>query len=352
MWSNPRGDFKLTLILFFGALTAGGVLPFAIYRFATGQTFVGLVDLAIVAGVGLGALRAWKTGKSEGTALMIAVIYSIGCMLVSRMAGLSGVLWIYPVLLANFLLVRRRHAAVLSIVVIAFVAAFDVALPNIPQKAMFAVTAVEVSLFAYVFAWRAETQRTQLEAVAARDPLTGAHNRRNMADELKAAMAASERDAAPVGLLIFDLDHFKSINDSFGHEAGDRVLVEVSELVRRCTRKQDRFFRMGGEEFGLLLPGAEPAALRRIAEKLRTTVEQEVRRGDRRVTMSLGAASYCAGESADSWQRRADLAMYRAKRDGRNRTVFDDCCEHTAGLAGDATPAPAFGTAARSSQDG
>lgn len=333
MWTKLRGDFTLALVVAFGALTVLGVTPFAVYRLGRGQLLHGLLDLALVAAIGIGAVYAWRSGRTRGTALLIAVICSAGCIVVARLAGFSGLLWVYPVVLANFLLVGRTRAALLSAIVVAAVAGFDAVLPGMLHKALFVVTALEVSLFAYVFAWRAETQRTQLEAMAAHDPLTGAHNRRNMAAELKAAMAASVRDGTPLGLLIFDLDHFKAVNDTLGHEAGDRVLVQVSGLVRRATRKQDAFFRLGGEEFGLLVPGADAASLHRIAEDLRTTVEAEVRCGDRAVTMSVGAASYCPGESAGSWQRRADLAMYRAKRDGRNRTVLDDGSESAAAAA-------------------
>jgi diguanylate cyclase (GGDEF)-like protein len=336
MWTKLRGDFTLALVVAFGAFTVLGVTPFAVYRFAQGQLLIGLLDLVLVATISIGAAYAWFSGRSKGTALLIAVICSAGCIVVAHLVGLSGLLWVYPVLLANFLLVGRRHAAILSAVVIAAVTFVDPILPAVMHKAIFVVTALEVSLFSYVFAWRAETQRTQLEAMAAHDPLTGAHNRRNMAAELKTAMAASIRDGTPLGLLIFDLDHFKSVNDTLGHEAGDGVLVQVSEVVRRATRKQDGFFRLGGEEFGLLLPGADSGSLHRIAEKLRTTVAAEVRCGNRGVTMSVGAASYCPGESAGSWQRRADLAMYRAKRDGRNRTVLDDNCEHVPVVAGEA----------------
>jgi diguanylate cyclase (GGDEF)-like protein len=330
MRSKLRGDFQLTLTIAFAVVTMLGIAPFAVYRYTHGQALVGLLDTAIMLAIGLGAAQAYRSGKAEAMALLIAATCSIGCAAVSALVGLAGLLWAFPVLLANFLLVPRRQAAALSLALTAGVLLFDPVLGSVMLKAAFAVTAAVVGLFAGIFAWRAESQRVQLEAMAAHDPLTGAHNRRNMAAELKAAMAASVRDGTPLGLLIFDLDRFKSINDSMGHEAGDRVLVQVSELVRRNTRKQDRFFRLGGEEFGLLLPGADAQSLQHIAEKLRRTVEAEVRCGDHGVSISLGAASYCPGESAGSWQRRADLAMYRAKRDGRNRTVFDGDCGHVA----------------------
>ena len=137
-------------------------------------------------------------------------------------------------------------------------------------------------------------------------------------------MASSMRTGRPLGLLIFDLDHFKQINDDFGHEAGDEVLVQLSDVVRGSTRTDDRFFRLGGEEFGLLLPGANTATLRDIAETLRESVEREVKCRGRSITISIGAAHFRPGESASTWLARTDAAMYRAKRTGRNRSVFED----------------------------
>ncbi len=158
--------------------------------------------------------------------------------------------------------------------------------------------------------------------MALRDPLTGASNRRGMEGELAAYMAASRRNRTPLALLAFDIDHFKRINDEFGHETGDQVLVQLAEIVRANTRGEDRFSRLGGEEFGLLLPVSDAGAARAAAEKLRLAVERDLRCRGRRVTISLGAAVHRPGESAADWMARADAAMYEAKRGGRNRTVL------------------------------
>ncbi len=157
--------------------------------------------------------------------------------------------------------------------------------------------------------------------MASRDPLTGAQNRRGMGDELAIAIASSTRDGTPLGLLVFDLDHFKAVNDAHGHEAGDEVLVSLADVVRAGTRKGDRFFRLGGEEFALLIPGADDAALHAIAEKLRLRVQDEVACHGQPVTISIGVAALLPGEHVADWLARADAAMYRAKRTGRNRTV-------------------------------
>ncbi|TYT24877.1 GGDEF domain-containing protein [Luteimonas viscosa] len=323
LWTRLKGDFHLAIVVMFGTITVLGITPFAFFRFMVGQRAIGILDMLIVSGIAAGSVYAWRTGRTVGAANFMSVTYSIGCIAVAHLAGLPGVLWVYPVLVANFLLVGRWPALLISTLAVAAITASDAALASNLQKVMFVTTSVVMSLFSFVFASRAELQRSQLEAIAVQDPLTGAINRRGMQAELEIAIASSIRSGIPLGFLIFDLDRFKQVNDSFGHEAGDDVLVQVAELVRRSTRVNDRFFRLGGEEFGLLLPGANTGALWSIAEKLRMAVDGEVQCRGRGITISIGAAPFRPGESATDWLARADAAMYRAKRSGRNCTVID-----------------------------
>jgi diguanylate cyclase (GGDEF)-like protein len=324
MLPKLRNNFKLALIVLFGVIAVMGVTPFAIYRFAIGQPLAGTLDLLILLCIGFGSVYAWRTGRTEGAARFAAVTYTTGCIAVAHVSGLPGLLWLYPVLLANFLLVGRGMAVIISAIAIVVVAMSDTALASMAEKLMFVSSALVTSLFAYVLALRSEEQRLQLESIAAHDPLTGAYNRRGMDAEMEIAISSSMRNGSPLGLLVFDLDHFKQINDSFGHEAGDAVLVRIAELTRRSTRRGDRFFRSGGEEFGLLVPGADSESLRFMAEKLRATVEDEVSCNGRAVTVSIGATWLVPGESAADFLSRADAAMYRAKHQGRNRVVVEE----------------------------
>jgi diguanylate cyclase (GGDEF)-like protein len=154
------------------------------------------------------------------------------------------------------------------------------------------------------------------------DGLTGLLNRRALDRRVHEEFARIRHDGDELAVALLDLDHFKQINDSFGHETGDEVLVQVADLIRSSTRMDDRFFRLGGEEFGLLLPGANATSLMNVAEKLRLAVEREVQCHGRNVTISIGAAPFHPGESPADWLGRADAAMYEAKRNGRNRTVL------------------------------
>lgn len=325
MWMEKlRQDFHLALIVMFGIVLNVMILPFAVYRFVEGQLLVGTIDVLIVMCVDIGVIRAHRHGSTAGVALFLVVVSSIGCIAISYVTGPAGPLWLYAVMLTSFLLVERKRAAIISAIGIAGVAASSLALPELAHKAAFVGSSVLVCSFAYIFSWRAEMQRNQLEVLALLDPLTAAGNRRGMNAEVGIAIAMSSRDGTQLGLIIFDLDHFKRINDRHGHDAGDDVLVQVANVVRATTRKSDRFFRFGGEEFALLVRDTTRGDLRDMAEKIRLAILRGVRCGDLIVTASFGASLLRKNESPTNWQARADAAMYRAKHEGRNRTVIDE----------------------------
>ena len=324
MWIDRlRQDFQFALIVMFTLVLNVMILPFGAYRFLNGQVLPGFIDILMVACINMGVLHAYRSGRTAHVALLIVVTSSAGCIAIAYVAGSVGPLWMHGVLLSNFLLVGRKPATIISAIGIAAITASALALPDLVHKATFVGSSIVVCAFAYIFSWRADLQRRQLEDLALLDPLTGASNRRGMDAELEIAMATSARNGKPLGLIIFDLDHFKRINDRHGHDAGDSVLVQVANLVRRTTRKNDRFFRLGGEEFALLIPDIGPDTLHEIAEKIRVAIQAHVSCSNSVVTISLGASILRSGESAKEWRARADAAMYRAKREGRNRTVMD-----------------------------
>lgn len=325
MWMDRiRQDLHLALVLIFSFISSLMILPFMVYRILNGQFLAASIDAALIVCIGIGALHAYRSGNTRRVAMFLAVTDSAGCIAIAFVAGPAGPLWMYAVMLTNFLIVERKPAALISAIGIAAIVASPLALPELVHKAAYISSSMVACVFAYVFAWRTDLQRKQLEDLALLDPLTGACNRRGLNAELEIAMATSSRNGKPLGLIIFDLDHFKRINDRFGHDAGDNVLVQVANVVRKTTRRNDRFFRLGGEEFALLIPETSPESLRDIAEKVRLAIQREVRCGDASVTSSLGASILRIGESAGNWQARADAAMYRAKHGGRNRSVIDE----------------------------
>ena len=178
----------------------------------------------------------------------------------------------------------------------------------------------------------------RFQHLAAVDPLTGVYNRRFGLGRLKEEWGRAIRSETPLGLLAFDLDHFKSVNDTYGHLTGDRVLRDVTAAARLVLRDGDVLIRTGGEEFLAVLPGAGPEDTRGIGERIRRAteaVEVHVDGGVVRPTVSIGAAVFPAVTVASPEQltELADEALYAAKRSGRNRLMM------SAGL--DLEPIPA-----------
>lgn len=166
-------------------------------------------------------------------------------------------------------------------------------------------------------------QRRMYEA-AVRDPLTGIYNKRYFIDRLRGEYAYSVRHAVPLSLLLFDIDHFKRINDTYGHPAGDAVLKTLAQVVSRAIRAEDIFARYGGEEFAVIARELESAPAYAFAERLRRIVEStriEAEGYHIPVTVSLGIATLGPSNFLDEADmiREADQNLYAAKRGGRNR---------------------------------
>ncbi|MDD4260372.1 MAG: GGDEF domain-containing protein, partial [Sphaerochaetaceae bacterium] len=166
----------------------------------------------------------------------------------------------------------------------------------------------------------------QLQKLAANDPLTGLYNRRFGIKRIAEEFSRSVRSQSPLGLLMFDIDHFKKINDTYGHAIGDRVLVNISKIASMAARKGDLIIRYGGEEFIILLTGADKKDSLFIAERLRHMIEESVvQLGEIhvKVTISVGAISYPEYNVDDEQEliKAADKAMYSAKEQGRNMVV-------------------------------
>ncbi len=161
----------------------------------------------------------------------------------------------------------------------------------------------------------------RMEEMAATDKLTGLLNRQAFTVFVDKLEAEYRREPRPTSVLLVDLDHFKEINDSHGHLAGDRVLRGVAQLLSGSLRESDIAVRWGGEEFLLVLRACDLAEARRIAEKLRQEIEQQdfdVAGRKVKVTISVGVAEYDSSESPDQWINRADRGLYSAKHAGRN----------------------------------
>jgi diguanylate cyclase (GGDEF)-like protein len=164
----------------------------------------------------------------------------------------------------------------------------------------------------------------RLGELAIRDELTGAYNRRFLMETLAGERSRAERLAAPFSVCLIDIDHFKSINDTLGHAAGDAVLKHFAALAPRGLRGIDTFGRFGGEEFLIVLPGTGRPGAIAVGERVRAACEATVFPGlpaGRLLTITAGVATHAKGEDVTAMLARADQALYQGKNAGRNRVV-------------------------------
>lgn len=182
---------------------------------------------------------------------------------------------------------------------------------------------IEDATDAYVYQQQLQQSVLQLEYANRTDGLTGVYNRRYWQQQLEYEIQRAERYEHPLSLLLFDLDKFKDLNDRYGHQGGDFVLIELSRLIGSLLRDTDLLGRYGGEEFGIILPDTGIAGALQVANRICDTVAQHKMLFNQqtiRATLSIGVVSYF-DQSVDELIQRADTALYCAKRQGRNRAV-------------------------------
>jgi diguanylate cyclase (GGDEF)-like protein len=176
-------------------------------------------------------------------------------------------------------------------------------------------------LFALIFAWLVGRLQQEMTELATTDPLTGCRNRATLAESLTNQIKLCKRYGRPSSILLLDLDHFKAINDNWGHHIGDTVLAGIARLLSNRLRDNDHIFRIGGEEFMVLLPETSLPEAETLARELVKSVAVEPFQTGIGVTISGGLTQACANETWSVWLKRADQALYKAKSDGRNRVV-------------------------------
>jgi diguanylate cyclase (GGDEF)-like protein len=202
--------------------------------------------------------------------------------------------------------------------------------PDVALPLLLAVIGIAVAMLlgSLILTWSRNERMRELEREAGQDPLTGLKNRRRFEEDLRLAMARARRESGTGAVLMLDLDHFKQVNDTAGHPAGDRLIAEVADVLRQRSRESDVLARLGGDEFAIVLPRATPAEARTAADAIASAIrEHQPARDDvDPITASVGVAMFGNDPrtSSDSVVSEADTAMYAAKDGGRDGVrVFD-----------------------------
>lgn len=297
------------------------ITPFAVVNFISGHVLLGIAAVGVVVSFCVDgfAIQLKRRPPIPFPFLLLPTVIAIGLALKTQ--GINGALWCYPGVLLFYFVLSRRLAIASSLVLLAGAAPMVLISAGQEAAERFTVSLALTVVVIYIITDVIRDLQRELLDQAVTDPLTGAYNRRQMEFTLDEAIERHQRTGAPVSVLVIDIDHFKRVNDEFGHDAGDRVLRGMVLLIKNRTRKLDRLFRMGGEEFLLYLPDTPLAAALKQAETIRGRIADAALLKQRPVTVSIGVAEYRRDMKQDDWLKVADNALYKAKHSGRNRVI-------------------------------
>jgi diguanylate cyclase (GGDEF)-like protein len=326
-----REDFQLAMVTLLGTCAVVAIAPFSVMRALAGEWLEASIDASIVVGMIAFMLFAWSSRRVQLVSVLSATFYTTACVLIINLRPESTVYWLFPVFMGNYFLLRLVRAAVINGLALLAILPATAALDT-PLEASGAVVALLlVNALAGIFSWRTEDQHRQLHDLATRDALTHLGNRHRMQRAMAEAVAARNNRGASLSAILLDLDHFKSVNDRFGHDVGDALLVDAARMLTgRVRNGVDEVFRYGGEEFLLLLGDTQLREACVVAESLRRELQERLDPWGGPVTASFGCAELDSGESWENWISRADSALYAAKREGRNRVMYSSGGEDVA----------------------
>jgi diguanylate cyclase (GGDEF)-like protein len=318
---DPLDPYRGRILYGLASAAAVCLLPFSINAFVQGNLGLGAGILSAFLVLGIDALFIYLKKSPPIPLILLLVPIAAGTAVSLKVQGFFGALWAYPTVLLFTFGLSRRMANVGNILLLLMISALVYYYIDLAFTIRFFVTlTLTIVLANIVLSIIVDLHRRLLDQ-AILDPLTGVFNRRHMERCLSDAIERQRRSSAPTSLLLIDVDRFKSINDRFGHAAGDSVLKEIVSLVAKRSRKLDLLFRIGGEEFMLLLPDTQEPAATVVAEQLRASVAELPPLDGLQVTVSIGISELRPGESRDTWMKHADDALYAAKKAGRNRVV-------------------------------
>jgi diguanylate cyclase (GGDEF)-like protein len=289
----------------------------------------GLVVMAGVCLVLAAVLSAWRPPAPLLAALPTLGILQVGvAVAIATPLASTPAYYLLPVLASAYFGRPRRVVADLCICAVTLAAVLVLWAEPVVRTAVFLGTMIPAICVALVVGGlkrRLDAHVDDLRTLADTDPLTGALNHGAFGSALDGAVDRFRATGRGAALLLIDVDHFKSVNDRFGHQEGDRMLRLVSALLAEHKRRDDLLGRVGGEEFALLLPEADPQAAQRVAERIRTALRAATASTRTALTLSVGIAALSpAIDSSHALLHAADRALYEAKGRGRDQAVVLD----------------------------
>lgn len=264
----------------------------------------------------------YKTKKVDVAKLYMSIFIMVVIVVNVFITGSTPLYWFYPSIIAVHYLTSFKTAFIICFVSTVLLMIVIHPLVSSIEFATILLTCLLLNAFAYLIFRSNQKIAIQLKKLATIDPLTQTGNRRALENQLNNLVKQHHRVPFPLSLIIFDLDHFKLVNDQHGHVAGDEILNGICQLVKDNTRSFERIYRYGGEEFIVAPVQLTLSEAQIMAEKLRVLVDSHTFNPNIKISISLGVAQYEADEPPQKWIARADAALYRAKHAGRNKVML------------------------------
>lgn len=325
MFNLPKvSDYRITATLYVAAVAVFVVTPFIFLHLHQGRsTLAALLSLVVVTL----CCSAYTSIKGRGINLVLflgfvpTVIMLLSLSLIEQ--GITAALWVFPTIMTFYLMLSERRAWLANALMFVSISLVSYLYLPVEYTIRICASVFSVSMFSAILTRVISNQQARLHAQIVTDSLTGLTDRIMLGDALERAVSYCQQKNGNAILIALDIDHFKTINDSFGHDTGDEVLRAISEILKASIRKSDMVFRLGGEEFLVLLHDINLSQSEALAENLRVAITQLKTIPDYQITSSFGIARYRANETWKSWVKRADVKLYEAKNLGRNRVEVD-----------------------------
>ena len=315
-------DFRTKTTFGLAVTTLIFLSPFGIAQLIQGHLVLGAASLIVIT---FFAINAWqcKRGKYNYMLTFAGLVPAIIFFFVYAFhtAGVISIFWCFPAVLAFYFMLPERLAWIANIAFIVII------LPQAWMTLEFSlairllVSVTMVSIFSAIFVRVIADQQKNLERQALIDPLTGLLNRTLLHETLEHAIHQNRTIGADMTLIALDIDHFKAINDTLGHSAGDTILRDIGKYLHKHTLSSDKVFRIGGEEFLVVLLKKNLQQGLRMAEELRIEISSLAIPLENSITVSIGVATLQLDEGLDNWMKRCDDNLYRAKNAGRNQVI-------------------------------
>ena len=336
----PRSEqtaAKLKVIYLFSFGTLSLTTPVAVANFYSGS-YVPALLASIYVFLTVQYLVFHYLEKKSYANYYVAIALLVLLLLSSIVVtGPRAIFWLYPLIVGVALSASLKVGVSINLVVTALTIVLVSPSPTMNMIALvdFSWSALLILMLSHGMVHILLQQQYDLLQESITDPLTGLYNRRYLKEVLPKYLSSSARYDFKYAALMIDIDHFKSVNDHYGHDFGDRVLAQLAGVLVAHTREEDEVFRMGGEEFLVLARVDSLQKMQQLAELIRHNIESArlLGDGDKGITVSIGGCILLKGISGSQWISQSDKSLYQAKQLGRNRSIIsglDDAYEELA----------------------